>query len=154
MVYSNYELWLSWLRISIHKTGDIYNCYYTFCSLDYKKCNGSMSHTCHSQPLISKKISITSQKPNNMPRLQDKASSQTLLKRPKLSTNVKLEEAIKSLTTAGFRSPNDFIFKYYVSVHGIQSYVHRWINLTGLQIYWMLGLAMFLKAQKILSTWL
>jgi hypothetical protein len=50
----------------------------------------------------------------NMPRLRE----EPLKKRAKISTKVKLEEAIKS---AGFRSPNDFILKYYESVQGIQS---------------------------------
>lgn len=42
-------------------------------------------------------------------------------KRTKKSTNDKLEEAIKSLKTIGFRTTNDFILAYYDSVLWIQS---------------------------------
>ena len=53
-----------------------------------------------------------------MPRLEAKIHSS---KKTKKSTNDKLEEAIKTLKTIGFRSSNDFVLAYYNSVLGIQS---------------------------------
>ena len=69
----------------------------------------------------------------------------------KKSTKNKLEEAIKTLKTIGFCSSNDFVL---IQSLGSRAYVHRRINLMGLQKYWTLGHAMFLTAQKIPSTWL